>query len=75
MIMLDVHLTLLGNGFGICDTVVCGVYKKDAAFFNNRATPLRLPDPQSLIPNCYNLTLFGHSLWPIHVFGTLGKPL
>ncbi len=33
MIMRNVHLTLLADDFGICDTVVCGVYKRDAALF------------------------------------------
>ena len=53
MIMLNVHLTLVGSGYNIFDTVVTGVYRKDSAFFNHRAKPLRLPDPHSLIPNKY----------------------
>jgi hypothetical protein len=53
MIMLNVHLTLIGPEFGIGDTVVTGVYRKDSAFFNYKAKPLRLPDPNSLIPHAY----------------------
>ncbi len=53
MIMLNVHLTLVGRGFSIYDTVVTGVYRKDSSFFNHRAKPLRLPDPHSLIPHRY----------------------
>ena len=53
MIMLNVHLTLVGHGHNIHDTVVTGVYRKDSAFFNHRAKPLRLPDPHSLIPQSY----------------------
>lgn len=53
MIMLNVHLKLVGHGFSIDDTVVTGVYRKDSAFFNHRAKPLRLPDPHSLIPQNY----------------------
>jgi hypothetical protein len=53
MIMLNVHLTLVGPGYSIFDTVVTGVYRKDSAFFNYRAKPLRLPDPHSLIPDKY----------------------
>jgi hypothetical protein len=53
MIMLYVHLTLVGHGFSIYDTIVTGVYRKDSAFFNHRAKPLRMPDPHSRIPHSY----------------------
>jgi hypothetical protein len=59
ILMFDVPLTLVGQGFSIQDTVNTGVHRKDSASFNHTAKPLRLPDPHFLTYSCKSL-LYDH---------------